>query len=99
MPRELRQADVDEDVLLWLERRAALHGRRVKDEIRSAVEAAGARSDPALKSQLREALEAQIVSVGRAADFEQRAAALRRSMSGRRHTPAEVLLREGRDER
>ena len=98
MARELRHAEVDEDVLKRLERRAALHGRSVEDELRSVLEAVGGGADPEREAASKR-LSEHDGAAERAADFAERAAALRRATSGRRHTPSEVLQREGRDER
>ena len=54
----------------------------------------GGAAEAEMRDILRQVLEGEAET-----DFEHLAAELRRLTAGRRHTPAEALQREGRDER
>ncbi|MDN5848180.1 MAG: hypothetical protein L0H63_00885 [Nitrococcus sp.] len=79
MPGSLHVRNLEEDLIVRLKRRAALHGRSAEAEHREI---------------LRQALASEIEP-----SFSELAATLRAMTSGRQHTPAEVLMREGREQR
>lgn len=76
----------------------SLHVRNVDDELIVRLKRRAARHGRSAEAEHREIL-AQALSREDAPDFEKLAADLRRLLEGREHTPAEDLLREGRDER
>lgn len=76
----------------------SLHVRNVDDELIVRLKRRAARHGRSAEAEHREIL-AQALSREDAPDFEDLAADLRRLLEGRKHTPAEALLREGRDER
>lgn len=75
-----------------------LHVRNVDDELIVRLKRRAARHGRSAEAEHREIL-AQALSRESAPEFEDLAADLRRLLQGRRHTPAEDLMREGRDER
>jgi antitoxin FitA len=77
--------NLDDDLLLPLDRRAARHGRSAEAEARDILRRT-------LSGEAEMSGEAEI-------DFAVRAAELRALTAGRHHTPAEDLLREERDRR
>ena len=79
MAGSLSIRDVDDELIVRLERRAARHGRSAEAEMRDI---------------LRQALDGEAEG-----DFERLAADLRRLTAARTKTSAEVLQREGREER
>ena len=81
----LHVRNVDDSLVRRLKERAARHGRSAEAEHREI---------------LKRALEWEIpVADENALSWDERAARLRKALEGRLHTPAEVLLRESRDER
>lgn len=79
MSGSLSARNLEDDLILRLERRAARHGRSAEAEHREI---------------LRQALAGEAEP-----SFDDLAAELRKLTRGRRHTPSEVLLREGREDR
>ncbi len=77
---------------------ASLHVRNVDDALVGKLKERAAQSGRSAEAEhreiLREALERRD-----APTFDELAAALRKRLAGRHHTPSEVLQREGRDER
>ena len=75
-----------------------LHVRNLDDDLIARLKRRAARhgrsAEPEHREILKQVLEAEIEP-----SFDDLAAELRKLTAGRRQTPAEVLLREGRDER
>ncbi len=79
MSGSLSVRNLDDDLILRLERPAARHGRSAEAEHREILrQALSGEADPS---------------------FDHLAAELRKLTRDRRHTPSEVLLREGREDR
>jgi antitoxin FitA len=76
----------------------ALIVRRVDEELVRRLKLRAARNNRSAEAEHREILK-QALSGEPNASFKEVAAQLRALTRGRRHTPAEVLLRESRDER
>lgn len=76
----------------------SLNVRNLDDELIARLKRRAARHGRSAEAEHREIL-AQALSVEAAPDFESIAAELRRVTKGRKHTPSEVLQREGREER
>lgn len=76
----------------------ALIVRRVDEELVRRLKLRAARNNRSAEAEHREILK-QALSGEPNADFKEVAAQLRALTRGRRHTPAEDLLRESRDER
>jgi plasmid stability protein len=72
--------------------------RNVDDELIIRLKRRAARHGRSAEAEVRDILR-QILEGEAESDFEQIAADLRKLTAGRRHTPAEILQREGRDER
>ncbi|MFC4168986.1 FitA-like ribbon-helix-helix domain-containing protein [Teichococcus aestuarii] len=72
--------------------------RNLDDELIIRLKRRAARHGRSAEAEVRDILR-QILEGEAGSDFEQIAADLRKLTAGRRHTPAEVLQREGRDER
>jgi plasmid stability protein len=75
-----------------------LNVRNVDDELIVRLKRRAARHGRSAEAEHREIL-AQALSREAEPDFEALAAESRRLTAGRKHTPAEALQREGRDER
>jgi len=75
----------------------ALIVRRVDEELVRRLKLRAARNNRSAEAEHREILK-QALSGEPNASFKEVAAQLRALTRGRRHTPAEVLLRESRDE-
>ncbi len=75
-----------------------LHVRNLDDELVLRLKRRAARHGRSVEAEHREILR-QVLSVELEPDFDSLAAELRALTAKRRQTPAEVLLREGRDER
>jgi plasmid stability protein len=75
-----------------------LHVRNLDDDLVARLKRRAARHGRSMEAEhreiLRQALAAEVES-----SFEKLAADLRKLSKGRKQTPAEVLLREGRDQR
>ncbi len=72
--------------------------RNVDEAVVRRLKVRAARHGRSAEAEHREILKQVLASEPRD-DFWQAAARLRAATSGRTHTPAEVLVREGRDER
>jgi plasmid stability protein len=72
--------------------------RNLDDVVIAGLKRRAARHGRSTEAEVREILR-QILAQESEAGFDELAAELRALTAGRRHTPAEVLLREGRDER
>jgi antitoxin FitA len=72
--------------------------RNVDDELIARLKRRAARHGQSAEAEVRDILR-QVLEGEAEIDFEHLAADLRRLTAGRRHTPAEILQREGRDER
>jgi antitoxin FitA len=72
--------------------------RNVDDELVRRLKLRAARNGRSAEAEHREILR-QALSGEPRESFKEVAAKLRAATRGRRHTPSEVLLREGRDER
>jgi len=77
---------------------ANLHVRNVPDEIVKKLKLRAARHGRSTEAEHREILQAA-VSGEKAQSFDELAARIRKLSEGRKHTPAELLVRESRDER
>lgn len=75
-----------------------LHVRNLDDELIARLKRRAARHGRSTEAEHREILR-QALSDEIEPSFELLAAELRKLTEGRKHTPAEVLLRESRDER
>jgi plasmid stability protein len=75
-----------------------LHVRNVDDEIVARLKRRAARHGRSMEAEHREILR-QALTAEVEPNFAEMAANLRRLTKGRKHTPSEVLVREGRDER
>jgi plasmid stability protein len=75
-----------------------LHVRNLEDDLIARLKRRAARHGRSTEAEHREILR-QALAVEIEPDFETLAADLRRLTSDRKHTPSEILLREGRDER
>ena len=76
----------------------SLHVRNVDDELIARLKRRAARHGRSAEAEHREILR-QTLSGESHTSFDELAAELRRLTAGREHTPSEVLMREGRDER
>jgi antitoxin FitA len=72
--------------------------RNVDDDLIARLKRRAARHGQSAEAEVRDILR-QTLEGEAETDFEQLAADLRKLTAGRRHTPAEILQREGRDER
>jgi plasmid stability protein len=77
---------------------ASLSVRNLDDDLLARLKRRAARHGRSAEAEVRDILR-QTLSGEADTDFDALAAELRALTSGRRHTPAEDLLREGRDER
>jgi plasmid stability protein len=77
---------------------ASLSVRNLDDDLVFRLKRRAARHGKSAEAEARDILR-QALSSEAEVDFETLAAELRALTAGRRHTPAEVLLREGREER
>ncbi len=75
-----------------------LHVRNLDDELIAKLKRRAARHGRSTEAEHREILR-QALATDADPDFEKLAAELRKLTSGRKQTPSERLLREGRDER
>jgi plasmid stability protein len=75
-----------------------LHVRNVDDDLILRLKRRAARHGRSAEAEHREILR-QALSQETEVSFEDLAAEMRRLLAGRNHTPSEVLMREGRDER
>lgn len=72
--------------------------RNIPDDVVRQLKIRAARHGRSTEAEHREILR-QAVSGGQGDAFEELAARIRKLSEGRTHTPSEVLVREGRDER
>ena len=77
---------------------ASLSVRNLDDDLLLRLKRRAARHGRSAEAEVRDILR-RILTAEAEIDFETLAAELRALTAGRRHTPAEELLREGRDER
>jgi antitoxin FitA len=77
---------------------ASLSVRNLDDELVARLKRRAARHGRSTEAELREIIR-QTLAAEPEPNFDDLAAELRRLTADRKHTPAEVLLREGRDER
>jgi plasmid stability protein len=75
-----------------------LHVRNLDDELVARLKRRAARHGRSAEAEHREILR-QALSAESDPSFWERAAEVRKLTEGRDHTPSEVLVREGRDER
>jgi antitoxin FitA len=78
---------------------ASLSVRNLDDELVVRLKLRAARHGHSAEAEVREILRQTLSSETQELTFEELAAELRALTSGRPHTPAEMLQREGRDER
>jgi antitoxin FitA len=76
----------------------SLHVRNLDDDLIARLKRRAARHGRSAEAEHREILR-QALAGEEEASFEKLAAELRKLTRGRRQTPSEILLREGRDER
>jgi plasmid stability protein len=77
---------------------AGLNVRNLDDDLLARLKRRAARHGRSAEAEVRTTLR-QVLSSEAKLGFDELAAAMRQLTAGRTHTPAEVLLREGRDER
>jgi antitoxin FitA len=77
---------------------ASLHVRNLDDDLIARLKRRAARHGRSAEAEHREILRQALAGEGEAS-FDKLAADLRKLTRGRRQTPSEILLREGRDER
>ncbi len=77
----------------------SLHVRNVDDAIVSRLKRRAAANGRSAEAEHREILRAALTESVAPTDFERLAAEVRKLTGRRPHTPSEVLVREGRDER
>ena len=77
---------------------ASLSVRNLDDDLIARLKRRAARHGRSAEAEVRDILQ-RVLSGEAEIDFDALAAELRALTAGRRHTPAEELLREGRDER
>ncbi len=75
-----------------------LNVRNLDDELISRLKRRAVRNGRSAEAEHREILR-QVLNSEAEPSFDDLAAELRKLTAGRKHTPAEILLREGRDER
>jgi antitoxin FitA len=76
----------------------SLSVRNLDDALIAGLKRRAARHGRSAEAEVREILR-QVLAQEAETGFDELAAELRALTSGRRHTPAEALLRQGRDER
>ena len=77
---------------------ASVSVRNLDDELLARLKRRAARHGRSAEAEIREIIR-QALSGETEADFEKLAAELRALTAGRKHTPAEKLIRESRNER
>jgi plasmid stability protein len=77
---------------------ANLSVRNLDDDLMGSLKRRAVRHNRSAEAEVREILR-QALTAEAQPDFDDLAAEFRALTASRRHTPAEVLLREGRDER
>lgn len=97
--RLARQGAAVSDVILWgVWTPGSLQVRNLDDELIARLKRRAALHGRSTEAEHREILRQALASEIEPG-FDELAAGLSRLTAGRKHTPAEVLLREGRDER
>jgi antitoxin FitA len=76
----------------------SLHVRNIEPELIARLKRRAARHGRSAEAEHREILR-QALAADSETSFDQLAAELRKLTEGRKHTPSEILQREGRDER
>jgi plasmid stability protein len=76
----------------------SLHVRNLDDDLVARLKRRAARHGRSAEAEHREILR-QALAGEQEGDFRQLLAEVRKLTAGRKHTPSEVLVREGRDER
>lgn len=76
----------------------SLHVRNIEPELIARLKRRAARHGRSAEAEHREILRQALAADGEIS-FDQLAAELRKLTEGRKHTPSEILQREGRDER
>jgi antitoxin FitA len=77
---------------------ANLHVRKLDDELVARLKRRAARHGRSVEAEHREILR-QALAADIEPSWEELAAELRKLTRGRKHTPSEILVREGREER
>ena len=77
---------------------ASLHVRNLEEDLIQRLKRRAARHGRSAEAEHREILRQALSREGELS-WEERAARLRERLSGRTHTPSEVLIREDRDSR
>jgi plasmid stability protein len=77
---------------------ANLHVRNLDDDLVDRLRVRAAENGRSVEAEHREILR-QALTDARGLSFEEASARLRAATAGRRHTPSEVLVREGREDR
>ena len=77
---------------------ASLHVRNLDEDLVARLKRRAQRHGRSAEAEHREILR-QALSGDNAVSFDELAAQMRKLLEGRQHTPSEVLIREGRDER
>ncbi len=77
---------------------ASLHVRNLDDDLVARLKRRATRHGRSTEAEHREILR-QALAAEVEPNFEELAAQLRKLTRGRKHTPSEVLVREGRDKR
>ena len=77
---------------------ANLHVRKLDDELVARLKRRAVRHGRSVEAEHREILR-QVLAADVEPSWEDLAAELRKLTRGRKHTPSEVLVREGREER
>ncbi len=77
---------------------ASISVRNLDDELVARLKRRAARHGQSAEAEVRDILR-QVLSGEPEGNFDELAAQFRALTAGRHHTPAEVLVREGRDER
>lgn len=77
---------------------ANLHVRNLDSELVDRLKVRAAENGRSVEAEHREILK-RALSDARSLSFEEVSAKLRAATAGRKHTPSEVLVREGREDR
>ena len=77
---------------------ASLHVRKLDDDLVERLKVRAAESGRSVEAEHREILRRALHDT-RNLSFEEASAKLRAATAGRKHTPSEVLIREGREDR
>jgi len=77
---------------------ASLHVRNLEDDLIERLKVRAAENGRSVEAEHRDILR-RALDDARGLSFEEISARLRAATAGRRHTPSEVLVREGREDR